>query len=187
MQKCIIAFGSNEISDYGDATSTLKYSVKAVSKLSKTRLKCSRYFTTPAFPADSGPDYVNAVVALETSVPPEVLLEKLHQIEASAGRARQVRWGQRTLDLDLIAYGELVAPDIAGFNHWRNLPLEDQMNLAPQELILPHPRLQDRAFVLVPLCDIAADWVHPVLQQTARALCDALPVEDRAAVVPLDA
>lgn len=101
------------------------------------------------------------------------------------GRTRGVRWGTRTLDLDLIACGDAVLPDLTTYLHWRDLPLEAQMQAAPQELILPHPRMQDRAFVLVPMADIAPDWVHPVLDRSVRQMLAALPAAACAEITPL--
>lgn len=98
------------------------------------------------------------------------------------GRERGTRWGQRTLDLDLLAMGDLVLPDAQVYAHWRDLPLEDQARRAPEQLILPHPRLQDRAFVLVPLSDVAPDWRHPVLGRTVLEMRDALSPEALAEV-----
>jgi 2-amino-4-hydroxy-6-hydroxymethyldihydropteridine diphosphokinase len=145
----------------------------------------SRFFSTPCFPAGAGPDYINAVVAVDTLQPADQVLGALHRIEAEFSRVRDQRWGMRTLDLDLIAAGGQVLPDHAAFEAWQGLPLEAQMQQAPGELVLPHPRLQDRAFVLVPMCDVAADWRHPVLNRTAAELLAALPQEDVAAVVPV--
>jgi 2-amino-4-hydroxy-6-hydroxymethyldihydropteridine diphosphokinase len=112
-------------------------------------------------------------------MPADVVLSTLHSIEADFGRERTVRWGQRTLDLDLIAVGDLVQPDLDAFNHWRNLPIENQKVHTPDALILPHPRVQDRAFVLVPMADIAPDWVHPVLGQTTQEMLAQLPASER--------
>jgi len=79
-----------------------------------------------------------------------------------------------------------VLPDPAGFRHWLDLPPEAQSREAPDRLILPHPRMQDRAFVLVPLADVAPDWRHPVLGRTVTQMRDALPAGLLAEVVPLD-
>lgn len=146
----------------------------------------SRLFKTPCFPKGAGPDYVNAAVALTCApdLSPRALLQHLHSIEAEFGRQRETRWGMRTLDLDLLAFGDHILPDPAEQTRWRDLSAADQARLAPSDLILPHPRLQDRAFVLVPLCDIAPDWVHPLLGRSVRQMCDALSPQDRAEVQP---
>lgn len=142
----------------------------------------SALYATPAFPAGNGPDYVNAAAALRWSGAPGALLDALHGIEAQFGRARDQRWGQRTLDLDLLAVGDRVLPDREVWAHWHDLPLRDQIGRTPDELILPHPRMQDRAFVLVPLAEIVPDWRHPVLGRTVREMRDALPRADLEAV-----
>jgi 2-amino-4-hydroxy-6-hydroxymethyldihydropteridine diphosphokinase len=135
----------------------------------------SRLFSTPAFPYGSGPDFVNCALKLDTGLSAEAVLEALHQIEAIFGRVRQKRWAPRTLDLDLIAYDDKVLPDRDTYLKWVELSFEEQMKRAPKELILPHPRLAERAFVLVPLADVAADWVHPVTRRSVKQMLDALP------------
>ncbi len=152
----------------------------------------SRLFRTPAWPPGSGPDFANAVVWLWAPVPPVRLLARLHAIEARAGRIRGTRWAARVLDLDLLASGGRVWPDRATQAAWRALPPERQMREAPKGLILPHPRLQDRAFVLVPLRDIAPEWRHPVTGRrvtemaarlSAAELMQIRPVRDGVGVV----
>jgi 2-amino-4-hydroxy-6-hydroxymethyldihydropteridine diphosphokinase len=91
----------------------------------------------------------------------------------------------RTLDLDLLALGDSVLPDAAVQDRWRNLPAADQARIAPDQLILPHPRMQDRAFVLIPLADVAPDWCHPLLGLTVAQMVSCLPAEDRAAIAPI--
>lgn len=145
----------------------------------------SRLFSTPCFPVGAGPDYVNAAALIETELTPEGLLRRMHEVEAMFGRQRVQRWGQRTLDLDLLAYGDLVLPDGATQDHWRVLALDQQTKDAPQQLILPHPRLQDRAFVLVPLAEIAPDWRHPRLGLTVRQMLSRLEMAEIDAVRPL--
>lgn len=150
-------------------------------------LVVSRFYHTPCFPAGAGPDYVNAAFA--AFVPPEVtpseILAMLHEVEAELGRTRDTRWGMRTLDLDLIACDDLVLPDAATQDHWRSLPAVTQRIAAPDRLILPHPRMQDRAFVLVPLADVAPDWCHPRLNLTVAQMLAALSTQDRDEVLPL--
>ena len=145
----------------------------------------SRFFSTPCFPAGAGPDFVNAVVSVSWQGDADSLMHRLHALEARHGRERTQRWGQRTLDLDLIAMRTTVLPDMKEFSLWRDLALDRQIIESPAKLILPHPRLQDRAFVLVPLADIAADWCHPVSGASVRRMVDALPPSDVEAVRPL--
>ena len=137
--------------------------ISALSRFDLFKVEVSRFYRTPAFPADSGPDFVNGVISIETTLSAQSVLDALHQIEAEAGRTRERRWEARVLDLDLIDYGGAIAPDAETHKHWRELPLEQQMTQAPDQMILPHPRVQDRPFVLVPLRDVAPDWRHPVL------------------------
>ncbi len=147
----------------------------------------SRLFATPCFPIGAGPDYVNAAISLDIQKlsDPVSLLAVLHKIEARFGRLREQRWGMRTLDLDLLAFGQTVLPDSKVQSEWRDMAPKDQPFNTPDRMILPHPRLQDRAFVLVPLADIAPDWTHPVTGMDVQAMLAALPQADRAAVVPL--
>jgi 2-amino-4-hydroxy-6-hydroxymethyldihydropteridine diphosphokinase len=147
----------------------------------------SRFYRTPCFPAGAGPDYVNAaaIVTSRHTGDPDQILASMHRVEAQFGRERISRWAGRTLDIDLLAIGDLVLPDAAGFRHWQDLPPEAQARLTPDRLILPHPRMQDRAFVLVPLADVAPDWRHPVLGLSVREMLAALPATDRDAVVAL--
>jgi len=145
----------------------------------------SRFYATPCFPPGAGPDYANAAVRVSTPESPEKILGLLHGIEQDFGRERKQRWGMRSLDLDLVAaLHPLVLPDVATQMHWRDLPVADQMQAAPDRLILPHPRLQDRAFVLGPMCDIAPAWRHPVTGRSTMQMWAALHARDRADITP---
>ena len=159
---CIIAYGSNLPLSSEVTESPVEVALELLTRESVEIVKYSHKYRTPAFPPGAGPDFENGAVLLRTSMSRNALLGVLHQVEAQVGRTRDQRWEARVVDLDLIDYGGQVAPDLTTYRHWVDLPLEDQMQKAPQELILPHPRVQDRPFVLVPMRDIAPDWVHPV-------------------------
>ena len=110
------------------------------------------YQTEPLGPGNQGP-YLNAVLEVETDLTPRGLLECLLAIERQGGRRRSKeseRWGPRSLDLDLLFHG--------------------QATLEEEGLEVPHPRLHQRAFVLEPLCDLAADWIHPRLGVSLETL-----------------
>jgi len=184
-QNVLVSVGSNEVSRWGDPTETIQKSRLALQDALRVEVVMSRLYHTPAFPAGAGPDFVNGVFSLRTSRDPAELLELLHALENAAGRVREQRWGPRTLDLDLLAYGDVVAPNLDVWTDWHDLDPDQQTEVAPDQLILPHPRLQDRAFVLVPLSDVAPTWVHPVLDLSVRDLLDAMPGEELADVVPL--
>jgi 2-amino-4-hydroxy-6-hydroxymethyldihydropteridine diphosphokinase len=178
----LISAGSNLAAEQHDVASTVTNALLAVENRCGVIRARSPLYSTPAFPPGSGPDFVNAAFSLETTLSPEALLDRLHEIEADFGRERRKRWGPRSLDLDLIAMDQQLCPDADTFGHWASLPLQEQMVAAPDHLILPHPRLQDRAFVLVPLVEVAPDWVHPVFGKTVRQMCDALSEDAKAEV-----
>jgi 2-amino-4-hydroxy-6-hydroxymethyldihydropteridine diphosphokinase len=181
-----VALGGNLAGESGGPDATIRAAISDISREIGPVVAVSALYRTPCFPAGAGPDYVNAALSVATSAAPADILAALHAIESRHGRERVQRWGMRTLDLDLIAVGDLVLPDPATHAAWRALAPDLQKLRAPDDLILPHPRLQDRAFVLVPLADVAPDWVHPVLGLTVTAMRDRLPAADRAEVRPLD-
>lgn len=161
--------------------------MQSLRELSEGAAQESRLYRTPAFPAGSGPDFVNACMVILTTKNAHDLLSELHRIEALAKRTRNMRWGPRTLDVDLIALAGDIAPNADTQRAWQDLPLDDQLRQTPNELILPHPRVQDRGFVLVPMLEVAADWEHPVRQETIAQMAARLTPEDLADIVPLDA
>lgn len=123
----------------------------------------SSLWRTPAWPDPSEPPYVNAAARIETELPPGVLLDRLHGLEGEFGRERGARNRSRTLDLDIIDYGgRVVSTDL---------------------LSLPHPRAVARAFVLLPLQEVAPDWRDPVSGQGIGALIGALAPDEIAGCV----
>ncbi|WP_259945572.1 2-amino-4-hydroxy-6-hydroxymethyldihydropteridine diphosphokinase [Jannaschia sp. W003] len=148
-------------------------------------LRVSQPWRTPPWPPGAGgADFVNAVAVLPRLVPPERALAQLHGIEAAMGRVRRERWGARLIDLDLVAAGRLVRPDAAAQARWRRLD-GARRRAVPGGLVLPHPRLGERAFVLLPLAEVAPRWRDPVTGRTARALAAALPLAERLHLAPL--
>jgi 2-amino-4-hydroxy-6-hydroxymethyldihydropteridine diphosphokinase len=119
-------------------------------------LRVSRYYASAPVPASDQPWFVNAVAEVASELPPEALLARLHEVEAAFGRQRGEANVARVLDLDLIAY-------------------DDEITAPGEHLQLPHPRLAERAFVLLPLQDLAPDWRHPVSGKTVREMLAALP------------
>ena len=178
----LIGLGSNQSTVVGGPRETILKAADLVKEKGLAIRKLSQLYATPAFPLGSGPDFVNSAIAIDTDLAPAQVLSLLHEVEAELGRERRVRWGARSVDLDPLTHGLHVCPDPQTQEYWRMLALDDQMKHAPDQLVLPHPRLQDRAFVLVPLADIAPDWVHPVLGLSVLQMLDALPKEDKDSV-----
>lgn len=187
MNDFYIALGANLPMGESSPSDTLNAAIAELGQRNIAIQAVSPFYRTPCFPAGAGPDYINAAAHLKSTLTSKDMLVHLHEIEAKHGRERLERWGMRTLDLDLVACGDSVLPDLATFERWMTLPAETQRQAAPTELILPHPRLQDRAFVLVPLRDIAADWQHPVLKMTVAEMCNALAPDVLAEIVALEA
>ncbi|MEM9967003.1 MAG: 2-amino-4-hydroxy-6-hydroxymethyldihydropteridine diphosphokinase [Pseudomonadota bacterium] len=171
----LLALGGNIPSKAGQPIDTVNAALALLPDYGFRVCAISSFYQTPAFPSGSGPEYVNAAARVQTSVSVNDVLERLHLLEAAFDRARAKRWGQRTLDIDLLAYDDLVIPSVETQTAWRLLAPDAQLARTPDALILPHPRLQDRGFVLVPLAEIVPDWIHPVLERNARDLRDALP------------
>ena len=146
----------------GDATATLKAALRALDALPDTRVaRASKLYRTAAWGVTDQPDFINAVALLYTRRAPRRLLEDLLDIERHAGRHRlddgSDRWGPRTLDLDLLLYADA--------------------RIDEPGLHVPHPRLHERAFVLVPLAEIAPDASIPGIGTAAQALARMAPAQ----------
>lgn len=170
----IIALGSNASSRIPHNVERIRDALERINAPDAIVSDISGLWRTPAFPKGAGPDFVNACAMVESALAPAELLARLHDIESDMGRVRTTRWGQREIDIDLLAHGGSILPDPATQRAWMDLPPEQQRIQAPEALILPHPRLHERGFVLVPMAEVAPDWVHPVLGKTVLAMRDAL-------------
>ena len=160
----LIALGANLPSNGLQPIETLQRALAGLAERGVAVAAVSSFYETPAWPDPADPAFVNAVAAVETPLQPVELLALLHGVETEFGRMRSAPNAPRTLDIDLIDYeGRQVQGD----------------------LILPHPRAGERAFVLVPLADIAPGWRHPVTGQGVAGLLAALPAADRAQVKKL--
>lgn len=150
----LIALGANLSSPAGSPIETLRAALDALKAEGVHARAVSKFYATPAWPNPNDPPFVNAVAQVETTLAPTNLLEVLHRVEAAFGRTRSVRNAPRTLDLDLLDY-------------------DGRVEKGPPEL--PHPRMTERGFVLIPLADVAPQWRHPVTQRPLQSLIADLP------------
>ncbi len=150
MTQAAIALGSN----IGDRLGTMRQAVMLLEERSLRISASSDVFETPPWGMENQPRFLNACVLAETDILPRALLELLLNIESDLGRIRRYKWGPREIDLDLLFYDDQV------FNE--------------SGLVLPHPQMHRRAFVLVPLLQIAPDWRHPVLGKSIRELAGSM-------------
>jgi 2-amino-4-hydroxy-6-hydroxymethyldihydropteridine diphosphokinase len=154
----VIALGANLESRAGTPDATLRAALAELATSGINIAAVSAFYRSPAWPDPRDPAYANAVARVETVLSPQELLTRLHETETSFGRMRSARNAPRTLDLDLIDY-------------------DSRMDDGPP--VLPHPRLDTRNFVLIPLRDVAPEWRHPVSGLDINALIAALPKEEQ--------
>ncbi|MDH6100807.1 2-amino-4-hydroxy-6-hydroxymethyldihydropteridine diphosphokinase [Anabaenopsis sp. FSS-46] len=146
-----IALGSN----IGESQAILEGAIKSLEKIPGVTIKAiSSWYKTAPVGGPEQPDYLNGCAILEVQLTPEQLLKTLQEIEQEFGRVRKERWGPRTLDLDVILFNDLI--------------------LETPDLQIPHPRMRERAFVLVPLAEIAPEWIEPVTKETISQLLEHL-------------
>lgn len=138
-------------SNVGDREEYIEQSVFLLDKIKGVEvLKRSSNYETQAEGNVEQPPFLNAAVELKTSLPPQKLLKEIHDIENALGREREVEWGPRTIDIDILMYGNLI--------------------ISEDDLQIPHPLLHERMFVLLPLKEISPRLSHPVLEKTVEEL-----------------
>lgn len=171
----LIGLGANLPTVEGGPRQTLEAALRLMPVFGISPIRCSPFFSTPALAHTVQPPYVNAVAVVASAMPARDLLAALHRIETQFGRVRRTRWAARTLDLDLLDYqGQIVTAQG---------PRGADAGIGPLPLALPHPGIEARGFVLVPLTEVAPNWVHPRSGVTASALLERLKaVEGPAAV-----
>jgi len=159
-----IGLGANLAGRFASPAEAVDAAIRTLQTPEITVLSRSRLYRSAAWPDPADPEFINAVISVMTDLNASALLARLHALEAEFGRERRHANAPRTLDLDIVDYaGQVSAPG--------------------ETPILPHPRLADRAFVLLPLAEIAPDWRHPVTGTAIADLIRALP--DSQAAVPL--
>lgn len=159
-----VALGANVPSPVGPPAVTLRCALEAMAKQGIELVSVSPFYRSTAWPNADQPEFVNAVAEVRTRLLPGELMRALLGIEKAFGRVRKTKWEPRALDLDLIDYGGLVSE-------------------APH-LMLPHPLMHERAFVLRPLADIAPHWRHP---DTGQSVVDLLKFVGDGGIRPFDA
>ena len=154
--RAYLGLGSN----LGDKETYLNQAVEALDETRGCQVeKVSSYLVTEPYGGVEQDDFLNACLCLKTYLSPEELLRRLHEIEQDAHRERIIRWGPRTLDLDILLYDDLI--------------------LETEELILPHMDMENREFVLKPLSEIAPNLRHPILHKTMRQLAAQLAAKEK--------
>jgi 2-amino-4-hydroxy-6-hydroxymethyldihydropteridine diphosphokinase len=158
MHSVYLLTGSNQ----GNRKEQLEQSIVELELQAGTIIRASAMYETEAWGIEGLPSHLNQALLLETRLSPAQLLSIIHGIENKLGRIRQQKWGVRAIDIDIIYFDNLIL----------NLP----------ELVIPHPLMQQRNFVLAPLAEIAPDFVHPILLQTNKQLLEIS--EDKLAAKP---
>lgn len=148
----------------------------------------SHFYESEPVPKSDQPWFVNAVAVVETGLSPEDLLKNLHDIETKLGRTRRIRWEARVIDLDIIAYDDRIypSPDNGpdnGPGDWHNVAGDSHITHQVQDMVIPHPRMHERLFVLTPLMDICPEWIHPVYGKTAKSYARELATQENKGLI----
>ncbi|AUN16929.1 2-amino-4-hydroxy-6-hydroxymethyldihydropteridine diphosphokinase [Clostridium botulinum] len=150
MHTAYVAFGSN----IGEKESYIKRALEKIEERGMKIIKVSSIYETEPYGVLDQDSFLNGVVKIETNLTPEDLIGELLNIEKQLDRVRERRWGPRTIDLDIIFYDDLIINE--------------------KNLVIPHKDMENREFVLKPLCDIDENFIHPVLKKSVRELYDEL-------------
>lgn len=160
----LIGLGSNLTTEkYTSSKMILEAALEALKCCDVLPIKCSQFYETEPVPKSDQPWFVNAVVSVQTNLPPLDLLKVLHDIEGDLGRVRRERWEARIIDLDLISYNDVIIPNLESWP-------KGASDLLTSDVVIPHARLHERTFVLEPISDIAPDWIHPVLEKNIKTM-----------------
>ncbi|WP_251860169.1 2-amino-4-hydroxy-6-hydroxymethyldihydropteridine diphosphokinase [Clostridium sp. Marseille-Q2269] len=153
MHTVYVAFGSN----MGEKENHIKRALEKIEEKGIKIIKVSPIYETKPYGVLDQDSFLNGVVRIETNLTPEDLIEVLLDIEKQLDRVRERRWGPRTIDLDIIFYDDLI--------------------INKNNLIIPHKDMENREFVLKPLCDIDENFIHPVLKKSVKQLYDELKLK----------
>jgi len=160
--KTLVGLGANCPGPWGTPADTIARALDEIAREGVAVEAVSAFYVTAAVGRAGQPAYVNAVALIDTHLPPEALLRLFKQIERAAGRRGGSPWGPRTLDIDILDYKNRIERWPDGHPRFARA--------GPRPLILPHPWIEARPFVLRPLLDVAPDWRHPVTKRSAEAL-----------------
>lgn len=152
LQTLFLSLGSN----LGNREENLNQAIQLIRQNISTNLSISNIYETEPWGNLNQAGFLNLILKIENfSFVPHEILEKIQKIENELGRVRVEKWGERCIDIDIIYYDDLIINDA--------------------RLVIPHPFVQERKFVLVPLADVAPDWVHPILQKTTLQMLQDCP------------
>lgn len=151
MTRAFLLLGSNT----GDRKALLEDAIRQISSMAGPVVRKSSVYETQPWGKSEQPEFLNQAIEIETALPPRVLLATVLEIERLLGRVRTGRWDPRTIDIDILFYDDAIVNE--------------------SNLVLPHPLMRERRFVLTPLAQLAGNFMHPVLGKTVRQLLDECP------------